>query len=246
MAAPENAAGTSGITSNPQLEKDSCCVTLGPGQDDSQLECQSMIEKETEVDGVKSRWRRKDSADLDDKNASAPTASCNLAMETASARSPGDEQPDQPANQKLEPASGPLVPVEQAADDQGPIRGIGTSQPSERSQLSVDEIIGEILKLLPDLNDNQVDALGKELHACGVKSRADMSNIRAEHLVNAFGTENAKKVVAHFNPGASVSNLDQLIFSEVHRPSLLFLFEPAVDPACKSDISGSAPYSQNF
>lgn len=72
-----------------------------------------------------------------------------------------------------------------------------TATPSSPPQ-EMEELFAEIRRALPNIEQRRVDMLMKHFAENGVHCKDDTSKVQPVDLVNALGTDNAKKLVAHF------------------------------------------------
>lgn len=63
----------------------------------------------------------------------------------------------------------------------------------------MEELAAEILAAIPSIKEHQMARLMKDLDGKGVRSANDMFKVGAVDLVNALGTEKAKKVAEYFS-----------------------------------------------
>ncbi|XP_070393239.1 uncharacterized protein [Dermacentor albipictus] len=77
-------------------------------------------------------------------------------------------------------------------------------RPSERMAVNNKDLVAAIKVALPRITDDRMLFLMQELGAKGVRCKADMKKLQAVDLVNALGTNDAKRLVAFFRtPGLS-------------------------------------------
>lgn len=215
MDSLQKASMDAGTIPSPHLQEDTDMEKLSE-QEENSVAGQALMQAEAELEASQPQFKQSDRIDLHDDNTAVTTEFGANKRKAECGNPPTDEQPGQTENLQLVPFGRPCTPVHQVSDSQQGMIGNDTAC-TDLSQEAIVKIKEEISKLLPALNDKHLDALEKTLVACGIKSREDMVHLEPGQLVNVFGTDNAKKVVAHFKSDARYSSLEHIALTGVTR-----------------------------